>query len=77
MGCREAVYINNQYRLILSMLVFQGVVKFDAVCRGAIQHISLTKNEGVGEGGVGGGDSHLYAIRLVLLARPLGTANAL
>ena len=59
MGCLAAVYINNQYKLILSMLVFQGVVKFDAVCRGAIQHISLTKNEGVGEGGVGGGGHHI------------------
>jgi hypothetical protein len=68
MGCLAAVYINNQYRLILSMLVFQGVVKFDAVCRGAIQHISLTKNEGVGEG---------HPAEDILLARPLGMANAL
>jgi hypothetical protein len=50
------------------MLLFQGVVKFDAVYKRAIQHISLTKNEGVGESHPAGD---------ILLAKALGMANAL
>jgi hypothetical protein len=47
------IYINNQYTLLPPMLVLPEVTNFDAVCRGAIQHISLTKNKGVAESPMG------------------------